>query len=233
MWAELREGLAVVLGNPLLRSIAGCTATSNLFGNALLAVYVLYVTRELGIGPALLGPDLRRRRPGRVARRAVRRAAGRALRAGRHHHRRRSSLGGLGRPADPARQRADTGCRGHADARGVLHRRGATPVYNINQVSLRQAITPDRLQGRMNASMRFIVWGTIPIGALMGGALGDAIGLWPTLWLDGAVLARWRRCGCSSRRCDSCKRQPAPAGSGAEGIRTTLACSIGGMGANR
>ena len=58
-----------------------------------------------------------------------------------------------------------------------------TPVYNINQVSLRQAITPDRLQGRMNASMRFIVWGTIPIGSLMGGALGDAIGLWPTLWL--------------------------------------------------
>jgi predicted MFS family arabinose efflux permease len=42
------------------------------------------------------------------------------------------------------------------------------PVYNINQVSLRQAMTPDRLQGRMNASMRFIVWGTIPIGATLG-----------------------------------------------------------------
>jgi predicted MFS family arabinose efflux permease len=56
-----------------------------------------------------------------------------------------------------------------------------SPVYNINQVSLRQAITPDRVQGRMNASTRFIVWGTIPLGSLMGGALGDAIGLWPTL----------------------------------------------------
>jgi hypothetical protein len=55
------------------------------------------------------------------------------------------------------------------------------PVYNINQVSLRQAITPDRLQGRMNASMRFLVWGTIPIGALLGGALGEVFGLWPTL----------------------------------------------------
>ena len=55
------------------------------------------------------------------------------------------------------------------------------PVYNINQVSLRQAITPDRLQGRMNASVRFIVWGTIPIGALMGGALGETLGLWPTI----------------------------------------------------
>jgi hypothetical protein len=59
---------------------------------------------------------------------------------------------------------------------------GATsPIYNINQVSLRQAITPDRLQGRMNASMRFLVWGTIPIGALLGGGLGQTIGIYPTI----------------------------------------------------
>src|SRR5439155_26012732 len=55
IWSELREGLDVVLGNPLLRSIAGCTGTSNLFGNGVMAVYVLYVTRELGIQPAVLG----------------------------------------------------------------------------------------------------------------------------------------------------------------------------------
>ena len=54
-------------------------------------------------------------------------------------------------------------------------------IYNVNQVSLRQAITPDRLLGRMNASMRFIVWGTIPLGSLIGGLLGDAIGLRPTI----------------------------------------------------
>ena len=49
--------------------------------------------------------------------------------------------------------------------------------WNINQVSLRQAITPPRMQGRMNATMRFIVWGTMPIGAILGGALGNVIGL--------------------------------------------------------
>jgi hypothetical protein len=59
----------------------------------------------------------------------------------------------------------------------------SNPVYNINQVSLRQAIVPDRLQGRMNASMRFIVWGTIPIGALLGGLLGEWLGLYPTIML--------------------------------------------------
>jgi hypothetical protein len=59
-------------------------------------------------------------------------------------------------------------------------------TYNITQVSLRQAITPERLQGRMNASMRWIVWGTIPLGQIAGGAIGSAWGLRTALWV-GAV----------------------------------------------
>jgi predicted MFS family arabinose efflux permease len=54
-------------------------------------------------------------------------------------------------------------------------------VYNIVQVSYRQAICPPRLQGRMNSVMRFIVWGTIPLGALLGGAIGTWAGLRETL----------------------------------------------------
>ena len=53
--------------------------------------------------------------------------------------------------------------------------------YNINQVSYRQAIVPLRLQGRLNATMRTIVWGTLPLGALTGGFLGEAIGLRPAI----------------------------------------------------
>src|SRR5579864_2693147 len=49
MWAELREGLDVVVSNPLLRSIAGCTGTSNLFSNGMMAVFILYLTRQLGL----------------------------------------------------------------------------------------------------------------------------------------------------------------------------------------
>jgi MFS family permease len=59
---------------------------------------------------------------------------------------------------------------------------------NITGITLLQAITPDRLLGRMNASRRFVVWGVIPFGGLAGGALGSSIGLRPTLWL-GAVGA--------------------------------------------
>ncbi|HKY88982.1 MAG TPA: hypothetical protein VJ141_03310, partial [Candidatus Limnocylindrales bacterium] len=61
-------------------------------------------------------------------------------------------------------------------------------VYNVNQVSLRQAITPDRLQGRMNASMRFIVWGTIPIGTFLGGVLAELIGVRQAIFV-GSLMA--------------------------------------------
>jgi hypothetical protein len=42
------------------------------------------------------------------------------------------------------------------------------------------------MQGRMNATMRFIVWGTIPLGQILGGALASVIGLLPTIWV-GAI----------------------------------------------
>jgi MFS family permease len=59
-------------------------------------------------------------------------------------------------------------------------------VYNINQVSYRQRITPDRLLGRMNATMRFLVWGTMPLGGLIGGVLGQTVGVRETVWI-GAI----------------------------------------------
>jgi hypothetical protein len=48
-------------------------------------------------------------------------------------------------------------------------------IYNVAQISLRQAVTPPEMQSRMNATMRFIVWGTIPIGSVMGGVLATAL----------------------------------------------------------
>ena len=62
----------------------------------------------------------------------------------------------------------------------------AIVVYNITQMSLRQAIAPKRIQGRMNSVMRFLVWGTIPLGSLTGGILASTIGLRPTLFVGAA-----------------------------------------------
>ena len=179
IWGELREGLAVVLGNPLLRSIAGCTGTSNLFSNAMFAVYVLYLTRELNIPPALLGLILAAAGPGALlgaliaGRVAARFGLGTTIIAS-------SLIGATANLLVPLASGPIVVIAGMLMLSQLIS--GTTnPVYNINQVSLRQAITPDRVQGRMNASMRFLVWGTIPIGALLGGGLGEAFGLRPTL----------------------------------------------------
>jgi len=52
-------------------------------------------------------------------------------------------------------------------------------VYNVAQVSYRQAICPTRLLGRMNAAVRWVVWGTLPLGGLLGGVLGTVLGRAP------------------------------------------------------
>jgi hypothetical protein len=56
-------------------------------------------------------------------------------------------------------------------------------LYNSAQLSYRQAICPPGLPGRMNAAVRWIVWGTLPLGSLLGGSLGTAIGVRPALWV--------------------------------------------------
>jgi MFS family permease len=173
MLAEVREGLGVVFGSPYLRSIAGCTGTSNLFATAVFTLYILFATRELGLNATAIGVIFS---VGNVA------ALGGALTAGR--------LGarlGVGRVIIASAIVFGVGAipivlAQRATAYPLLILSGLlfsffNPVYNINQVSLRQAITPQRLQGRMNATMRFLVWGTMPLGGLLGGALGDAFGL--------------------------------------------------------
>jgi MFS family permease len=63
----------------------------------------------------------------------------------------------------------------------------ASTVYNINQVSLRQSITPEPMLGRMNATMRFLVWGTIPIGQIIGGLIATTpLGVIGAVWV-GAI----------------------------------------------
>jgi hypothetical protein len=52
----------------------------------------------------------------------------------------------------------------------------AEPLFNINAISIRQIITPTSLMARTTGSIRFVVWGTLPIGALIAGFMGDAFG---------------------------------------------------------
>jgi MFS family permease len=193
--ADIREGLNVVFSDRRLRMIAGCTGTSNFFGTALGTVFLLYliqpspgglnvskdlasvtagiifsvasvgalvgvaistpVAKRIGVGPAILGSIL---------------------------------IGGLGSipyylsgslTVSPLFTLGGLGVNWSmlSIMGGQFVSFIGTVVYNVNQVSLRQAIVPLPLQGRMNATMRFLVWGTIPLGALAGGILGDFLGL--------------------------------------------------------
>ena len=59
-------------------------------------------------------------------------------------------------------------------------------VYNVAQLSYRQAVCPPQLLGRMNSAVRWIVWGTLPLGGLLGGILGSAFGIRATLFAAAA-----------------------------------------------
>jgi MFS family permease len=175
--AEMAEGMRYVLGHQLLRPITLCTGTANLFGGVLAAVSVLFLARELGQPPAVIGLVLAAGSAGGVLGALTASRWIRSLGQGRTVVISLLVTGpvALALPlTTPGAGLAWFGLGMAAVAYGGV-------VYNVAQVSFRQAVTPDRLLGRMNASIRFLVWGTIPIGGLLGGALGELIGLRATL----------------------------------------------------
>lgn len=189
IWREIYEGLGVVFGNRMLRSIAGCTSTSNLFGTVGFIVLLLFMKRDLQLDDAVIGLIFGIGSIGGLigavttAKIAKRFGVGPTI---------IGATIGFGVASMLLPLASVGGFAALVLLTLSLFLNGMESViYNVNQVSLRQAITPDRLQGRMNASMRFLVWGTIPIGSLIGGFLGERIGLVNTLWVSaiGACLA--------------------------------------------
>jgi MFS family permease len=182
MREELREGLHYVLTHPFLKNIAACTALFNFFGNMGFAVLLVFARRELNLSPLAIGLALTISNVG-------------PLLAAFNAHRISSRLGVgrtiilasvLGGPTFLIVPFAPHGNAALAFLVPAFILGGlANVIYNVTQVSLRQAITPERIQGRMNSVMRFIVWGTIPLGSLLGGVLASTIGVKQTLIVGG------------------------------------------------
>jgi MFS family permease len=184
---EIKEGLHYVLHHRVLRLIAGATGTANYFGSIVQAVVLVYAVRQLDYTAGVIGLVFSIANLGVLiaalgaARITSAVKLGRSIWLGMTS----SCIGLSCIPLAPPSNALPLLIVGY-----LVFGFGGT-LYNIGQVSLRQAITPDRLQGRMNASMRFMVWGTMPFGFLTGGILGSAIGLRPTLFVGaiGGLLA--------------------------------------------
>jgi MFS family permease len=184
--SDVRDGLRFVLGHPALRAISAGTGTSNLFGNIGGGIMILYLldSRFLGLTPGQIGIAFALGNVGALL------GAIFANRIARWFGLGPTIIGSLfiggimmlliaiAPPGEAALPFLIAG--------GIFGGLSQM-VYNINQVSYRQAICPPRMQGRMNATVRFLVWGTIPIGNVVGGIIASTFGVHETIWLA-AVL---------------------------------------------
>lgn len=181
IWIEAREGLRVVFRNPVVRSLAVANVMLGCASRIVGVVLLLYLYGELGFTPGVLGMIF--------AVGGVTSLAG-SFFAGRSH-----LFGGLG----PALV-LSVFVRGAGMAFMPLASSVSVPgagllvgsqvvtdpawtFYEINDVSLRQGVTPHEVQGRMFASVRFLEFGAMLVGTGLGGVLGQVIGLRETLFV--------------------------------------------------
>lgn len=184
---DVAEGVRFVLGNRALRAITLTTGVSNLFSSAMSVLLLVLLARTLGLPPGLIGLTTSAAAVGgllgaAVATRVARRIGqGPAICAS-------IALAGVAGLVAPFVHRDWTFVlllvAQFAFGVGVV-------IYNITQVSFRQRLCPPALLGRMNATIRFVVFGAIPFGGLLGGALGSGIGVRAALLVTalGGLLA--------------------------------------------
>jgi MFS family permease len=187
LWPELREGLSYVLRHRYLRALTLTTGAWNLFASVGFGVILVYFIRRLGLSPEVVGLLLMVGASSSIVGALV---AGKA-----------ADRFGLG----PMMVWPGIVSSATFILIPLAPRESPEPfilvslffgfffgmLFNVTQLTFRQAITPERLQGRMNAVVRFMYWGPQPAGLALGGVLAAAIGLRPTLFVSagGAFLA--------------------------------------------
>ncbi|MEY2226274.1 MULTISPECIES: MFS transporter [Streptomyces] len=182
---DIREGLSYVLSHRILRLIALNTAAVNLFLSAVMAIEVLFLTRTVGLPPAALGWVLTTATIGSVLAATVADRVTRAVGAARLTW--LSLL--VTMPFGLLLPLADKDWRIGLFVLGSLVQSAGVTLYNICQVTYRQTVCPPHLLGRMTATMRFLVWGVLPLSGLLAGLLGELLGVRDALWVCAAALS--------------------------------------------
>lgn len=209
---DIRQGLHFVKDNDYLRPMLLNNVTMQLFGGMVDGILIIYLTRVLGLPATFIGVmfaagALMGLAAAALGRRSAKRfGLGRLVLLG-------TLLIGVGSLARPL-------SFGTPLLAGIILLIGqaiqgfGNTIYNIGYDSLLPQITPDHLLGRVNATTLFFAYGALPIGALIGGVIGDGIGLraalavssiglfWAFLWVFFSVLR-------STPSLDSGKSSPA------------------------
>lgn len=186
MGRAIADGIAFVAAHRVLRAITLTALLWNLSWFVLMAAFVLVATRVLGFTPAELGLVFAAQGAGMLIGAALaqpiaaRTGLGRSLVIG-------PAISAL---ACPLFALAPPGVAGVACCAAGLFLFGFGPaIWAVNQMTLRQAVTPNALLGRVNATIRFASWGARPLGALLGGWIGESVGLQAVLWVAAAGYA--------------------------------------------
>ncbi|WP_377273881.1 MFS transporter [Peterkaempfera sp. SMS 1(5)a] len=186
---RIGEGLTFVFGHSILRRVVACTGTANLFSGMSSALAMVFLIRVLHVRPALTGLIMAGAAIGGIAGGAF--AARLAKKIGSARIIWVSMLVFSAPQVIAAAAWQGRGVLLFPLGWGIAY--FAAMVYNIAQLSYRQSVTPPEMMGRMNAAVRWVVWGTLPLGGVLGGVLGTLIGVRPTLWLafTGSWAAGW------------------------------------------
>ncbi len=183
---EVGEGVFELLRTPLLRALTFTSSLGMLAGSISAAVQMLFLVNQLHFTPSIIGIVAACSGIGSLAGAMLAGRAARHLQAGRT-----LLLGKLLWIAGALLLATADLIGREIAAAGVaqaLVGLGST-LYFVNQLSLRQAITSVRLLGRVTAARRFVLFGVATVGAFVGGALGESIGLRATLLVGSAALA--------------------------------------------
>ncbi|MGW1623204.1 MFS transporter [Streptomyces sp. NPDC002172] len=176
---DIKEGLRFVLGHPALRAIVVGDAVFNLFLVMYQAMLLVYLERVIGLSSFGIGLVLSGMGCGALLGALL--AAGAARRLGPGPVIRLAPLTTC--PLTALMPLARPGWRVTVAAIGLAALSLGGVVRVVAQSSVQQTLTPDRLLGRMSATARFVSWGGIPLGGLLGGASGSAFGPAATLWI--------------------------------------------------
>ncbi|MFC7589124.1 MFS transporter [Nonomuraea antimicrobica] len=175
----IREGLAYVWNDRLMRSFATSSAIGNLCVSGVLALSVLFLAETVKLAPGVIGVLLMSGGIGGL----LGGLTGAWL-SRRYGTARMTWLAAtIGAPFGLLLPLTQADWRMACFAITSITISWNATLSNVGQITYRQTVTPDHLLGRVNASVRFLTWGMMPLGAMIGGLVAQQIGVRQALWL--------------------------------------------------